>query len=414
MLWDVVFMKCDVLIVGAGPAGSGAAKAAAENGAKTICIDKKLVIGLPVECGEAVGLGLPKEFGIKIAPEAICMKHKGTVFWANQEVKIDNCSPIWKSMSVNRHIMDKSFAIDAARSGAKVLVNSELIDSEIEDKIIKSVTVSHKGYEISIIPKIVIAADGINSKIAEMLGRRKFKDIEIGKVAGYEMTNLNLREKNKIQMFFEEMCGMGYGYIIPKSRDSANVGFGSLGIKKAPWDAFNDFLEEHPIVAPQVKHASIIEVKSGEAPISGPLSDSYLGNAMFVGDAAGQNLSHVGEGAVPSHICGRIAGKIAADVVKSKNIQNISIYPKMINDALGPLFNHCDSIRENIIKIWTSKLPVEKRFLIGTVLVSELIPPNNKELLDRFERIDVSDVVNETSLLIRKENIEANITSNQF
>lgn len=34
-------MKCDVLVVGAGPAGSSAARAAAEAGAKTIFIDKK-------------------------------------------------------------------------------------------------------------------------------------------------------------------------------------------------------------------------------------------------------------------------------------------------------------------------------------------------------------------------------------
>ena len=48
-------IKCDVLVVGAGPAGSSAARAAAEAGASTICIDKKEEIGHPVQCAEGIG-----------------------------------------------------------------------------------------------------------------------------------------------------------------------------------------------------------------------------------------------------------------------------------------------------------------------------------------------------------------------
>jgi len=48
-------IECDVLVVGAGPAGSSAARAAAMNGAKTIFIDKKEEIGKPVQCAEGIG-----------------------------------------------------------------------------------------------------------------------------------------------------------------------------------------------------------------------------------------------------------------------------------------------------------------------------------------------------------------------
>ena len=178
------------------------------------------------------------------------------------------------------------------------------------------------------------------------------------------MVNVNLAEPNKIQMFFEDMCGMGYGYIIPKSKNTANVGLGSLGLKQTPWDVFDEFLEEHPIVAPQVKEASIIEVKAGQAPISGPITSPVIGNTLFVGDAAGQNLSHVGEGAVPSQICGRIAGSVAAKTIKSNNYSLLKNYPITIKNTIGPLFDHCDRIREKIIETWTSKLPPEKRYLI--------------------------------------------------
>jgi len=42
----------DVIVVGAGPAGSGAAQYAAAGGAKVLLIDRKENIGEPVACGE--------------------------------------------------------------------------------------------------------------------------------------------------------------------------------------------------------------------------------------------------------------------------------------------------------------------------------------------------------------------------
>ncbi|PNX48937.1 MAG: hypothetical protein BV457_02730 [Thermoplasmata archaeon M9B1D] len=403
----------DVLVIGAGPGGSGAAKSAAENGLKTLCIDKKLVIGSPVECGEAVGMSLPKEFNIKIAPEAVNLKHDGTVFWANQNIKIDNYSEIWKSMSVNRHILDKTFAHEAVKSGAKLIVSAEFVDAKIEGNRVISVDIRHMNKKLKVKPKIVIAADGLNSKMAELLGRRKFKSIEIGKVAGYEMTNMKLAEPKKIQMFFEDMCGMGYGYIIPKSKTTANVGLGSLGIKETPWDVFDEFLEDHPIISPQVKDASIIEVKTGFAPISGPLSENVIGNTIFVGDAAGQNLSHVGEGAIPSQICGRLAGLISAQAIKNNKIEIINNYQKTIKETLGPLFNHCDKIREKIIETWTSEeIPAEKRYLIGTILVSEIVPPELGEFFENLIGLDEQTIITEVSKFLNKEKIKAKIMKN--
>ena len=53
---------CDILVVGAGPAGSSAAAAAANSGARTILIDAKARIGEPLHCGEFVPQMLFSEF----------------------------------------------------------------------------------------------------------------------------------------------------------------------------------------------------------------------------------------------------------------------------------------------------------------------------------------------------------------
>ena len=48
-------IKCDVLVVGAGPAGLSAARALAKKGLKTIIIEEDEEVGIPVQCAEGIG-----------------------------------------------------------------------------------------------------------------------------------------------------------------------------------------------------------------------------------------------------------------------------------------------------------------------------------------------------------------------
>ena len=50
----IIMMETDVLVIGAGPAGSAAAKHAALGGASVILIDKKSEIGTPKRCAEGI------------------------------------------------------------------------------------------------------------------------------------------------------------------------------------------------------------------------------------------------------------------------------------------------------------------------------------------------------------------------
>ena len=59
-------IKCDVLVVGAGPAGSMTAKWAAKGGADVLLIEKRQEIGSPVRCGEGISKAKLPELGIKV------------------------------------------------------------------------------------------------------------------------------------------------------------------------------------------------------------------------------------------------------------------------------------------------------------------------------------------------------------
>ncbi|EQD42600.1 geranylgeranyl hydrogenase, partial [mine drainage metagenome] len=57
-------LSTDVLVIGAGPAGSMTAKWAAQNGARVLMIEKRQEIGSPVRCGEGMSKSWLSEVGI--------------------------------------------------------------------------------------------------------------------------------------------------------------------------------------------------------------------------------------------------------------------------------------------------------------------------------------------------------------
>jgi len=67
----------DVVIVGAGPAGSITAKYAAQGGASVIMLEKRQEIGSPVRCGEGIAREWIDEVGIKLDRKWIAHEVEG-------------------------------------------------------------------------------------------------------------------------------------------------------------------------------------------------------------------------------------------------------------------------------------------------------------------------------------------------
>lgn len=318
----------------------------------------------------------------------------------NNKILIDNHSKVWKSLTIDRQRLDKYLAYNASRAGATILVGSEATDGDMIDGKINKLFVKTDKKILIIEPKVIVAADGTFSTIAKLQNRPKLNKLDIGMTVSYEMTNVNLKYTDRIQMFFDDICRFGYGYIIPKSKDSANVGIGMIGVEKHPWKHLQYLLDTHPIVNPQIKYSGVIEIKKGETPILGQKLKLVKGNVLYVGDAAAQNLSHVGEGAIPSHICGRIAGQVVAEHINKD--MSLNEYSVRISETIGMLFNECEQIRDLVFNIWTSDLHLEFKNLLSGLLISEVIPPHEKELLYSLEGLPPKEIINVVSKYLIK------------
>ncbi|MGB9635396.1 MAG: geranylgeranyl reductase family protein [Candidatus Micrarchaeia archaeon] len=317
--------KYDILVVGAGPAGSIAAREAARKGVSVLVLDRRKELGSPVRCGEGLGKKHVEHMGLKLPPHAISAEINGArVIAPNLKDDIIIKTPETKGYVLDRKVFDKELAKDAARAGASVLCKAEVYGLVKEDGRISGVKYYFDGKERIAHANVVIAADGAESVLARLAGMRDatatLYDTDYG--YEYEMVNVKLQDNGKdysdlIELFFgSRWSPRGYQWIFPKGKDSANVGVGIGGLEKP-----NAVYYLHKFLAADgIKHrfkdASIVAVKGGAIPVGAPIKEFALDGFMVVGTAAHQVDPIHGGGIGLAMNAGRIAGTVAAECVK--------------------------------------------------------------------------------------------------
>jgi digeranylgeranylglycerophospholipid reductase len=371
------WQECDVLVVGSGPAGSGAGRASAESGAKTIVIDRKREIGTPVQCGELIGRSVLAMTDLRIPSSARCCYQDFTRFIVDRSVQIDNHEDYWKSLTVERKLFDKYLAEKAARAGAMVQSDSRLLSIEKEGDDIAACHLLVRGEKLEVAPKIVVAADGVHSTVGKLLGKELYAMDSVAKGVEYEMVSRK-RLPACMQIFIEPEIGLGYGWIIPKGPYRANVGLGFVGVTESRKDTLTEWIETNPIVSQYFDPGKILEVKTGDAPVPGFLGGPTSGNVLFAGDAAGQTLAFVGEGIMPSYLCGTAAGRVAAAAVKDR--MALERYDTDVNRLLGKELELGADLRDVLFTIWTeSDMTDVQRSVVSAFIMNEMISLDDLE-----------------------------------
>lgn len=381
----------DIIVVGAGPAGSIAARFAAERGVSVLVLEKDRDVGYPVRCGEAISKAGVEEF-ISSNDKWIAAKISKFSFNApdGTEVIIEFGDA---GYVLERRIFDYELARTAAEAGAQILtrayVNGLLFD---ENGKVSGVKFELNGDQKEIKSKIVIAADGVESRVGRWAGLKThidFREME----SAVQVTAANIPvDQNTLYFYFgKDVAPKGYFWIFPKGNNKANIGLGVSGLigkKKSAQSFLDDFMNKH------YPNAPVLTKIAGGVPCSTTLEKISAPGIMLVGDAARQVNPLSGGGIASGMIGGSIAGRIAAEAVKMKKLEHILTYDKAWHDRLGKRHEIFNRIKEGIYNFSDDKfnsiahsvlkIPIEKRTL-GKVFTTALI--NNPSLL-----IDIAKV----------------------
>ena len=151
-------MNYDVVVIGAGPGGLPAAISAARQGAKVLLVEKNgylggnLTIGLPLlgyldKDGKQVVKGIAQEFIDALAEKNAVSPHT----WC----------PLHDSVTIYDHEVFKIVAFEKTReAGVELLLHTQVIDTNMENGILKSLTLFGKSYRMEVSARIFIDATG--------------------------------------------------------------------------------------------------------------------------------------------------------------------------------------------------------------------------------------------------------------
>jgi digeranylgeranylglycerophospholipid reductase len=343
----------DVVVIGAGPAGSITAKTAAEKGLSVLLIEKRQEIGDPVRCAEGVSkVWLRKH----IEPDHrwICADVKGSRIYTPDGTMIEMAEEIAGGevgYVLERKIFDRALAYEASKAGAEVMVKTRATDLIIENDFVKGVKVSHLGESYDIKAKIIIGADGVESKVGRWAGiDTSLKPVDIETCAQYLMSGTGIDQDYCYFYLGNEVAPAGYVWIFPKGNDMANVGIGILGNKsgngKHAIDYLNDFVED------KYPDAKILEIDVGGVPVSGSIDKTIANGLMLVGDSARQSDPITGGGIINAMEAGKIAGEVAYNAISIGDLSTnaLSEYESRWRETIGREIDNSLIVKDTFTK----------------------------------------------------------------
>ncbi|HXF48092.1 MAG TPA: NAD(P)/FAD-dependent oxidoreductase [Verrucomicrobiae bacterium] len=308
--------RYDVIVVGAGPGGSSAAMAAAKKGKKVLLLEKHPVVGYPLCCAEGISKSGLEDI-VPLNPRWVASRVERVLLVGPGGAKAKIVHPE-AGYVLDRKIFDRDLAGLAAKEGATVKAGTPVVGLLNGDGgLIRGVKVLEEGKPNEYFAPVIIASDGIESRIGYWAGLNTTLYLSgFDSAAQYLLGGLDVDEECLQFYFGRDLCPGGYGWVFPKGNGTANVGLAftpALNAKVKAVELLNKF------VAERFPRASIVETIVGGVPAYVGKKLMRVKNVLLAGDAARLVDSISGAGIANALLSGKIAGGTAAEYLPSKH-----------------------------------------------------------------------------------------------
>jgi digeranylgeranylglycerophospholipid reductase len=340
----------DVVVVGAGPAGSTAAYITAKAGLSTLLLEKRQEIGSPVRCAETISRVKLPEFVTPDAKWISNVVHGARIIAPDgTPVEVVRHKNHKEGYVLERKIFDRRLAELAASAGAHVRVKTRVTGLCKEGDRVTGVRIRSGEGEEDVRARIVIGADGVESQVGRWAGLPSGPGLsDISVCVQYVMTGVEIEEEDRLRIYLgREISPGGYAWAFPKGRRLWNIG---LGIRprssNVEGHTAKHFLDT--FVAEMFPSAVPVSLVMGAVPIGGRVFQVSGNGVMLVGDAAHQVNPLTGAGITNAMKCAIMAGETAVEACSGGDVSQdgLSRYDRRYRRELGRKFKALARVRD--------------------------------------------------------------------
>jgi digeranylgeranylglycerophospholipid reductase len=318
----------DIVVVGAGPAGTSTARWAARNGASVLVVEKRQEIGSPVRCGEGISRAFLGSVDLELDSKSVAwevegariVSPNGTPFILSEKMAGDEVGIV-----LDRVFFDKLLAKYAIKAGADVMLKTSAVRLIKEGGRVVGVRLRSYGETRDVRCGCVVGADGFESQVGRWGGiNTSLAPRDVTTCLQYRLTGIE-QDHRYCQFFLGSVAPGGYVWIFPKDEETANVGLGvQLSKLKQPGEVkkyLDKFIERHP----GLKKGRPLDVVSGAVSVCAPIEQTVTDGLILVGDSARQIDPITGGGISNSCRAGKVAGEVLAKATREKDFSARSL-----------------------------------------------------------------------------------------
>jgi len=344
----------DVIIVGAGPAGSTTAYYLAQAGLNVLLLEKARFPREKV-CGDGLTPRAVKTLvamGVDVGPDSGWLRNKGLrVIGAGMRLELPwpdlNSYPGY-GLVRPRAALDETLARRAQAAGARLMegvtVTGPVLDSD--GKIVGVRTEDHDS-ERSLGSRVVVAADGNSSRLAVAMGLHKRDDRPLG-VAVRTYYRSPRHDDDYLESWLDLWDGSrllpGYGWIFGMGDGTSNVGLGLLNTSAAFGNTdyralLRRWLKSMPEEWGYTEENRTEPVRGAALPMGFNRTPHYYRGLLLAGDSAGMVNPFNGEGIAYAMESGEILARVIAQALarpaRAETERVLRGYPQALREAYG-------------------------------------------------------------------------------